>query len=58
MGDCRDSGSGKALVQAFEQVYKNHSDTLSVSVQLTVLNDDHTEPHICVTDRKTGDIVS
>lgn len=39
-------------------MYKNHSDNLSVSIQLTILNDDHTEPHISVTDRKTGEILS
>jgi hypothetical protein len=29
-----------------------------VSIQLTILNDDHTEPHISVFDRKTGEILS
>ena len=39
-------------------MYKNHPDNLSVSVQMTILNDDHTEPHICVSDRKTGEILT
>ena len=25
---------------------------------MTILNDDHTEPHLTVTDRKSGEIVS
>ena len=25
---------------------------------MTILNDDHTEPFICVSDRKTGEILS
>jgi len=25
---------------------------------MTILNDDHTEPHICVTNSKTGEILS
>jgi hypothetical protein len=29
-----------------------------VSIQLTILNDDHTEPHITITDRKSGEILS
>lgn len=25
---------------------------------MTILNDDHTEPHLTITDRKTGEILS
>lgn len=31
---------------------------MSVLLHSTILNDDHAEPHVCITDTKTGQIVS
>jgi len=55
---CRENSVGKALISAFESVQKSHSQTLSVSLQMTILNDDHAEPHVCVTDARSGQIVN
>jgi len=50
----KESAAGKALIQSFEQVQKANAGTLGVSIHATILNDDHAEPHICVTCAKTG----
>jgi len=54
----KENAVGKALIAAFEAVQKAHSQTLSVSLQMTILNDDHAEPHVCVTDARSGQIVN
>jgi hypothetical protein len=43
---------------AFNEIYKQNNQQISVSVQLTILNDDHTEPFISVTEQRSGQILS
>lgn len=53
----RDSTTSKQIMSVFDELYKKHSKTISISSQSCGLMTDHTLPKLEVTDKESQEIV-
>ena len=54
----RDTPISQLCISAFEEVYKRHSSKLSISIQVSELNEIHLDPVICVYDKESKEIIA